>query len=191
MEPKHIVMSALGIGLGVGMGLGLAGGQTVRTWAAPTPESGVTAEKIGEELIRLVMDGKESKVTFTEFPYYLRTQRPVRSPALRAAQKVKRKGRRGLGWKEERPVPDFGATGAVAKGLFADFVVRLREADCGLREKKDRKVKRKGRRGLGWKEEQPVPNLERSPKACSPISSCGYGRRTAACGKRRIGFHGI
>ncbi|KAK8935493.1 Katanin p60 ATPase-containing subunit A1 [Platanthera zijinensis] len=77
MEPKHIVMSALGIGLGVGMGLGLAGGQTVRKWAAPTPESGVTAEKIGEELIRLVMDGKESKVTFTEFPYYLSEQTRV------------------------------------------------------------------------------------------------------------------
>lgn len=71
MEPRHIVMSALGIGLGVGMGLGLAGGETVRKWAAPASESGVTSDKIGEELMRLVMDGKESKVTFTEFPYYL------------------------------------------------------------------------------------------------------------------------
>lgn len=65
-------MSALGLGLGVG--IGLASGQTVSKWAggAPTQSSGMTAEKVAEELLRMVVDGRESKVTFEEFPYYLR-----------------------------------------------------------------------------------------------------------------------
>ncbi|PKA63375.1 Katanin p60 ATPase-containing subunit A1 [Apostasia shenzhenica] len=72
MEAKHMVMSALGLGLGVGVGLGLAGGQTVGRWAAAAQAAGVTVEKIAEELMRMVVDGRESKVTFDEFPYYLR-----------------------------------------------------------------------------------------------------------------------
>lgn len=73
MEQKHIVMSALGIGLGVGVGLGLVSGQTVTKWAQPSGSStGVTADRVEQELMRLVMDGKEGKVTFDEFPYYLR-----------------------------------------------------------------------------------------------------------------------
>jgi hypothetical protein len=32
----------------------------------------VTLERVEQELRRLVVDGKESKVTFDEFPYYLR-----------------------------------------------------------------------------------------------------------------------
>ncbi|KAH7686248.1 Adenosinetriphosphatase protein [Dioscorea alata] len=74
MEQKHLVMSALGVGIGVGVGLGLASGQS--RWGssgAPVP-AGVTAERIEQELMRLVVDGKESKVTFTEFPYYLSEQ---------------------------------------------------------------------------------------------------------------------
>ncbi|KAG1346501.1 putative peroxisome biosynthesis protein PAS1 [Cocos nucifera] len=73
MEQKHILMSALGLGLGVGVGLGLASGQTVGKWAAPASSSaGVTAENIEKELMRMVVDGREGKVTFDEFPYYLR-----------------------------------------------------------------------------------------------------------------------
>ncbi|XP_008810933.1 peroxisome biosynthesis protein PAS1-like isoform X2 [Phoenix dactylifera] len=72
MEQKHILMSALGLGLGVGVGIGLASGQTVGKWAAPASSSaGVTAENVEKELMRMVVDGRESKVTFDEFPYYL------------------------------------------------------------------------------------------------------------------------
>ncbi|KAL0905872.1 hypothetical protein M5K25_024317 [Dendrobium thyrsiflorum] len=77
MEPKRMLMSALGLGLGVGVGLGLAGSQTLGKWAAPVQAAGVTADMIGEELMRLVTDGKESKVTFNEFPYYLSEQTRV------------------------------------------------------------------------------------------------------------------
>ncbi|KAI0491875.1 hypothetical protein KFK09_026136 [Dendrobium nobile] len=77
MEPKRMLMSALGVGLGVGVGLGLAGSQTLGKWAAPVQAAGVTADMIGEELMRLVTDGKESKVTFNEFPYYLSEQTRV------------------------------------------------------------------------------------------------------------------
>ncbi|XP_073109102.1 uncharacterized protein [Elaeis guineensis] len=75
MEQKHILMSALGLGIGVGVGLGLASGQTVSKWAAPASSSaGVTVENIEKELMRMVVDGREGKVTFDEFPYYLSEQ---------------------------------------------------------------------------------------------------------------------
>ncbi|KAF8413256.1 hypothetical protein HHK36_001232 [Tetracentron sinense] len=72
MEQKHILMSALSVGLGVGVGLGLASGQTVSKWiGSSSPPNGITAERIEEELLRQVVDGRESNVTFDEFPYYL------------------------------------------------------------------------------------------------------------------------
>ncbi|XP_026664860.2 uncharacterized protein LOC103718546 isoform X2 [Phoenix dactylifera] len=78
MEQKHILMSAVGLGLGVGVGLGLASGQTVNRWTAPAcSSSGMTAEKIEHELMRLVVDGRDSKVTFNEFPFYLSEQTRV------------------------------------------------------------------------------------------------------------------
>ncbi|KAJ6798091.1 spastin-like isoform X4 [Iris pallida] len=69
MEQKQLLMSALGMGLGVGVGLGLASG---RRWNAEG--SGLTAERMEAELARQVVDGKDSTVTFDEFPYYLSEQ---------------------------------------------------------------------------------------------------------------------
>lgn len=71
MEGKSVVMSALGIGIGVGVGLGLASAP----WAAgasAAARAGVTVERVELELKRLVTDGADCKVTFDEFPYYLR-----------------------------------------------------------------------------------------------------------------------
>lgn len=73
MEQKHLFLSALSVGVGVG--LGLASGQTVSKWTGGyngSATTGVTAEQIEQELLRLLQDGKESKVTFEDFPYYLR-----------------------------------------------------------------------------------------------------------------------
>lgn len=77
MEQKHAFLSALsvGVGVGVGVGLGLVSGSTVGRWAGGTSSvaaDGISAEQIEVELLRLVVDGKESKVTFEDFPYYLR-----------------------------------------------------------------------------------------------------------------------
>ncbi|KAJ4837797.1 hypothetical protein Tsubulata_032652 [Turnera subulata] len=73
MEQKHMLLSALSVGVGVGVGLGLASGQSVSRWAAGNGSpDGVTADQIEQELLRQVVDGKDSKVTFDEFPYYLR-----------------------------------------------------------------------------------------------------------------------
>ncbi|KAA8539987.1 hypothetical protein F0562_026679 [Nyssa sinensis] len=70
MEQKHILLSALSVGVGVG--LGLASGQTVSKWTGYNSSAdGITADQIEQELLRLVVDGKESKVTFDEFPYYI------------------------------------------------------------------------------------------------------------------------
>ncbi|KMZ74415.1 hypothetical protein ZOSMA_129G00070 [Zostera marina] len=68
MEQKHILMSALsvGVGVGVGVGLGLASGQS--------SNSGATAEEIEQEMLRNVLDGKNWKVTFDNFPYHLSEQ---------------------------------------------------------------------------------------------------------------------
>uniref|UniRef100_A0A1D1XNV5 ATPase family AAA domain-containing protein 1-A n=1 Tax=Anthurium amnicola TaxID=1678845 RepID=A0A1D1XNV5_9ARAE len=80
MEQKHIITALSAVGLGVGVGLGLASGHTVSRWAAPihpSSSSGVTAERIEQELMRQVVDGKDSKVTFDEFPYYLSDQTRV------------------------------------------------------------------------------------------------------------------
>lgn len=67
-------MSALGVGVGVG--LGLASGQAINKWTGggvnSSPAEGVTADQIEHELRRLVVDGKDSKVSFDDFPYYLR-----------------------------------------------------------------------------------------------------------------------
>lgn len=73
MEQKHFLLSALSVGVGVGVGLGLASGQSMSRWAGGNGSSDdVSAEQIEQELIRQVLDGRDSKVTFDEFPYYLR-----------------------------------------------------------------------------------------------------------------------
>jgi hypothetical protein len=73
MEQKSVWLSALSVGVGVGLGLGLASGQTVSNWTgAGSVSSGVTLERMEQEMLRLIVDGRESKVTFDQFPYYLR-----------------------------------------------------------------------------------------------------------------------
>lgn len=68
-----MLISALGVGVGVGVGLGLASGQSVTKWGAnPFSSNAITPEKIEHEMLRLIVDGRESNVTFDNFPYYLR-----------------------------------------------------------------------------------------------------------------------
>lgn len=70
MEQKQFLLSALGVGVGVG--LGLASRETVGKWVGYDSSSDtINAEKIEQELMKLVVDGKDSKVTFNEFPYFL------------------------------------------------------------------------------------------------------------------------
>lgn len=87
MEQKKFLLSALGVGVGVG--IGLASGQTVSKWAGGSSSSsssidGITGEQIEMELMKQIVDGRKSKVTFDEFPYYLseRTQALLTSAAL-------------------------------------------------------------------------------------------------------------
>ncbi|XP_019088521.1 PREDICTED: uncharacterized protein LOC104722110 [Camelina sativa] len=71
MEQKSVLFSALGVG--VGLGIGLASGQSLGKWAngSISAEDGLTGEKIEQELVRQIVDGRQSSVTFDEFPYYL------------------------------------------------------------------------------------------------------------------------
>ncbi|KAL3498932.1 hypothetical protein ACH5RR_041664 [Cinchona calisaya] len=81
MEVKHIMMSAaLSVGIGVGVGIGLASGQTVSKWTGSgggSSSDGLTPQVMEKEMINLLVDGKESKVTFDKFPYYLSEQTRV------------------------------------------------------------------------------------------------------------------
>lgn len=74
MEQKHIILSALSVGVGVGVGLGLSSGQRVSKWVSGDDRSPdeISEELIEQELMRQVVDGRNSKVTFEKFPYYIR-----------------------------------------------------------------------------------------------------------------------
>ncbi|KAL8557332.1 hypothetical protein ACS0TY_004681 [Phlomoides rotata] len=67
MEQKHVLLLALGVGVGVGLGWASGSAGITSSVAA----EGVSAEEIEAELLRLIVDGKDSKVTFDDFPYYL------------------------------------------------------------------------------------------------------------------------
>ncbi|KAL3524348.1 hypothetical protein ACH5RR_017182 [Cinchona calisaya] len=78
MEQKHILLSALGVGVGVG--LGLVSGQTVSRWSGFnhnynnngwSAADGITGDQIQQELLRLIIHGKDCDVSFDDFPYYL------------------------------------------------------------------------------------------------------------------------
>lgn len=78
MEQKGLLLSALSVGVGVGVGLGLATGQSVVTkWSASNSSSNlITADKLEQEMLKQIVDGRQSKVTFEDFPYYLRSLSP-------------------------------------------------------------------------------------------------------------------
>lgn len=69
MDQKNIFLSALGVGVGVG--IGLASGQTVSKWTSSSSNA-VTVDIMEQEMLNTIVDGRDSKVTFDEFPYYLR-----------------------------------------------------------------------------------------------------------------------
>ncbi|CAM8876388.1 unnamed protein product [Rhodiola kirilowii] len=80
MDQKSVLLSALGVGVGVGVGvgIGLASGQTVSRWTGNTSSTNnITADNMEQEMLRLISDGRQSKVTFDEFPYYLSEQTRV------------------------------------------------------------------------------------------------------------------
>ena len=76
MEQKHVLLSALSVGVGVGVGL-LSSGQSVTKWVKGNSNNNnspdlISSDQIEHELLRLVFYDRESKVTFDNFPYYLR-----------------------------------------------------------------------------------------------------------------------
>ena len=76
------MLSALSVGVGVG--IGLASGKTVSKWRgdAASASEGINSETMEQELLKQVIDGRESGVTFDQFPYYLRSVPPLSSPSL-------------------------------------------------------------------------------------------------------------
>ncbi|XP_028793480.1 uncharacterized protein LOC114749156 [Neltuma alba] len=81
MEHKPMLLTAFGVGVGLGASLGLSSGLV----GGGNGEAGdeLYGEQIEQELLRQVIDGKECKETFQEFPYYLseRTRELLKSAA--------------------------------------------------------------------------------------------------------------
>ncbi|KAG9145155.1 hypothetical protein Leryth_008945 [Lithospermum erythrorhizon] len=73
MEHRNMLMSAVGVGVGVGVGIGLVSGKGGSNWAS----NGIKGKVLENEMLHLVVDGKNSKVTFDQFPYYLSEQTRV------------------------------------------------------------------------------------------------------------------
>jgi hypothetical protein len=69
-----LFVSAVGIGVGLGVGLGLASTQLMAS--SPRGDGslggGAIAADIELELRRLLVNGQETKISFSDFPYYLR-----------------------------------------------------------------------------------------------------------------------
>lgn len=60
-----MMSAALTVGIGVGVGIGLASGGGFSS-------NRLTPQVMEKEMINLLVDGKDTKVTFDQFPYYLR-----------------------------------------------------------------------------------------------------------------------
>jgi hypothetical protein len=77
----QLFMSALSVGIGVGVGIGM--GKTVSRWTGGDDSSstssgnGLTPLSMEREMLSMIVDGKDSKITFDEFPYYLSQQTRV------------------------------------------------------------------------------------------------------------------
>ncbi|XP_019444640.1 PREDICTED: uncharacterized protein LOC109348599 isoform X1 [Lupinus angustifolius] len=76
MEQKNILISALSAG--VGLGIGLASRQRVSKWGQnKNNTNSITPHNIQHEMLSLVVDGRNTNVTFHNFPYYLSEQTRV------------------------------------------------------------------------------------------------------------------
>ncbi|XP_075484421.1 uncharacterized protein LOC142524354 isoform X2 [Primulina tabacum] len=76
MESKHMLMSALGVGIGVGLGLGLASGSQ-NVSRLRRGDTGITPLMMEQEILGVIVNGRDSSVTFDQFPYYLSEQTRV------------------------------------------------------------------------------------------------------------------
>ncbi|MED6165265.1 hypothetical protein PIB30_097951 [Stylosanthes scabra] len=73
MEQKHVLLSALSVGVGLGVGLGLSTGQAVQKWVGGINHDSdeISGDLIVLELKKLLLDGRDLRITFDDFPYYL------------------------------------------------------------------------------------------------------------------------
>lgn len=81
MDLKNFLVSAFSVGVAVGVGLGLASKQA-SFFSSNPPPSGATGERIEQDLLKQIVDGKSSNVTFDEFTYYSRWLTPIFSSSL-------------------------------------------------------------------------------------------------------------
>ncbi|KAF8779201.1 hypothetical protein HU200_002878 [Digitaria exilis] len=71
MEEHSSSIIASAVGIGVGVGLGLASARFSAAGRSRGPTVGPTPAEVEAELRRLVVEGRDSGVTFDDFPYYI------------------------------------------------------------------------------------------------------------------------
>jgi hypothetical protein len=69
---SSILASAMGVGLGVGLGLASVRFSAMGSGEGSTSTRGPTPADVEAELRQLVVDGRDTGVSFANFPYYLR-----------------------------------------------------------------------------------------------------------------------
>ncbi|XP_047094611.1 uncharacterized protein LOC124706990 [Lolium rigidum] len=70
MEHRSLLVSAVGLGVGVGLGLGLASARWRKPAHTAEVGAGAGAAEVEAELRRLVVDGRNSEVTFHDFHHF-------------------------------------------------------------------------------------------------------------------------
>ncbi|XP_062206156.1 peroxisomal ATPase PEX6-like isoform X2 [Phragmites australis] len=71
---SSLFASVVGVGVGVGLGLGLVSARLALSTPGGGSGGGASAKEVEAELRRLVVDGRETGVTFSNFPYYFSEQ---------------------------------------------------------------------------------------------------------------------
>ncbi|KAA8522465.1 hypothetical protein F0562_013174 [Nyssa sinensis] len=171
MEQKHILMSALSVGIGVGVGFGLASGQTVSKWTGGSSSANtITADRMEQEILRLIVDGRNSKIIFDEFPYYLSEQTRVllTSAAFVHLKKADfSKHTRNLS-PASRTILLSGHT-ELYQQILAKALAHYFEAKLLLLDAIDFSLKIQSKYGAANKESVSFPNLS---CACADVSFC-------------------
>lgn len=72
MDHSSSILASAAVGIGVGVGLGLASARFSAAGRNPGPTGGPTPAEVEAELRRLIVEGRNTGVTFDDFPYYLR-----------------------------------------------------------------------------------------------------------------------
>lgn len=71
-QRQYMMLSGVGLGVGLGLGIALVAKGARTTALSASVAKAQSLELTEMELMKQVLDGKDSTVTFDQFPYYLK-----------------------------------------------------------------------------------------------------------------------